>query len=88
MFLTKRQKEILDAQTPIERHGMIPSHRLNITDSSIDSTNTHIFNNFREALKIMTDPDYEEIFRGRMKKHSEEIWEATRIIRGILMEYR
>lgn len=87
MFLTARQKEILEAQRH-HKHwgGPIPKDVLGVTQSSIDATNTHIFNNFIEALVVMTEEEYEAIFDGRLKKHGRQVWEATRKLRKRMTE--
>lgn len=86
MFLTKRQKEILDAQKPIARSQQIPHQRLGIHDDTLHSTNTYIFKNFLEALDVMTDPDNFETFKGRFKKNESYIWNKSRELRNLLKE--
>ena len=81
MFLTARQKEILEAQLPRKRSGMIPSERLGISESSINSTNTKIFEDFAEALELMADPDVFALMEGRFKKHAPRVWDYMRLIR-------
>jgi len=77
----------LEAQR-LHKHwgGSIPKDKLGVTQSSIDATNTHIFNNFIEALVVMTEEEYEVIFEGRLKKHKPQIWEATRKLRKRMNE--
>jgi len=82
MFLTTRQKEVLNAQTLSKRAIKIPEYRLNVKKSTINSINTQVFSDFMEALEIMADDEYWEIFEGRFKKHYENVWDNIRIIRG------
>lgn len=86
MFNTTRQKEVLEAQTPRYRSQKIPSDRLGISESAIHSVNSDVFNNFVEALELMADPDYFQIFEGRFKKHKTEIWSLTRQIRTLMKD--
>ena len=60
----------------------MPHRRLGITDGAIHSTNTFIFDDFMEALKVMSDPDNYKTFERRLKKNHEEIWDLTRLIRS------
>ena len=82
IFLTTRQKEVIHAQKPRARNNAIPHQRLGVTESTIHSINTEIFENFVEALELMADPDVFEIFKGRFKKHHTRVWENTRAIRS------
>ena len=84
MFLTERQKEILAAQTSRAKYQTTPGERLGIHGDTIHSTNTYIFNNFLEALEVMTDPENLDTFKGRFKKHEETVWEKTRLLRALL----
>jgi len=86
MFLTKHQKKVLDAQTPRAAYGSTPSERLGISDNAIDSVNTDVFANFKEAMELMANPDYFQIFEGRIKRHFETLWEATRLVRANMKE--
>lgn len=86
MFLTTRQKAVVESQKPTMRYNMVPSERLGISDSTIHSINSEIFNNFTEALELMADHEVFEIFRGRFKKHKDDVWEHTRQIRSLLKE--
>ncbi len=83
MFLTKKQKKVLKAQLPPQRH-VAPHERLGIDESTIDSYNTLIFRNFKEALELMADPDVFELFKGRFKKHGAAVWESTRELRLLM----
>jgi len=82
MFLTTRQKEVINAQKPRERSQAIPNRRLDITESALHSINSDIFMNFVEALELMADSEVFEIFKGRFKKHHTRVWESTRAIRS------
>ena len=84
MFLTKRQVEMLAAQTERARSQQIPHMRLGIHSDTLHSTNTYIFNNFLEALEVMTDPDNFDTFKGRFKKNEERIWDKSRELRAII----
>lgn len=84
MFLTERQKEVLEAQTSRARSHAVPNQRLGVSESTVNSINTEIFQNCMEALEVMADPDVFAIFRRRFKRRKEEAWDLTREIRGHL----
>ena len=86
MFLTERQKEVLEAQKPTNRYHLQPRDRLGVRESTIHSINTEIFQNFMEALEVMADPDVFNIFRRRFKRRKDEAWALTREIRGHLKD--
>ncbi len=83
LFLTKKQKKVLEAQLPPQRH-VAPHERLELDESTIDSYNTLIFRNFKEALELMSDPDIFELFKGRFKKHGDAVRESTQQLRLLL----
>tara|TARA_Y100000310_G_scaffold345301_1_gene463532 strand:- start:149 stop:436 length:288 start_codon:yes stop_codon:yes gene_type:complete len=88
LFLTKRQKEVLDAQRLKARSSQIPHERLGLHPSTVHSHNTLIFKNFVEALELMTDEEVFEVMRGRFKKkkHGSKVWDLTRALRLQLKE--
>ena len=86
MFLTKRQKAILEAQTPIGRYHGSPNKTIGVTMSSIHATNTLIFKNAVGALEVLSNPDYKKIWETRLRTNKEEIWELTKRLRAILKD--
>jgi len=82
IFLTKRQQEVINAQMPLARNHELPHRRLGVTESTVHSINTEIFENFVQALEVMADKDVFELFKGRFKKHHTRVWESTRKIRS------
>lgn len=84
MFLTERQKEVLEAQTSRARSNAVPHQRLGVSASTVNSINTEIFQNCMEALEVMADPEVFAIFRRRFKRRKEEAWDYTRQIRALL----
>ena len=88
MFLTNRQKEVLDAQTPRQRSQRLAHERLGVTESTVSSINHEIFKNFMEALDIMANPDYFNIFERSWRKHGVNIWELTRLIRSMMKKQK
>ena len=88
MFLTNRQKEVLDAQTPPQRSQRLAHERLGVKESTVSSINHEIFKNFMEALDVMANPDYFNIFKRSWKKHGANIWELTRLIRSNMKKER
>lgn len=88
MFLTNRQKEVLDAQAPRQRSQMIAKDRLGIAESTISSINHVIFNDFVEALELMADPDYFHLFDRGFRKRYDRIFGLTRKIRTNMKQLR
>ena len=84
MFLSKRQQEVLAAQTMQARANMVPDQRLGISESALNSANTLIFKNALEAIQVLADPQVQQVMKGRMRKHGEDLWEATRSIRAYI----
>ncbi len=84
MFLTKKQKKVIEAQLPTQRSQALPHERLDMHESTIHSYNTLIFHNFKEAIELMGDPDVFELFKGRFKKHEVAVWESTRELRLLM----
>ncbi len=84
MFLTKKQKKVIEAQLPTQRSQALPHERLDMNESTIHSYNTLIFHNFKEAIALMGDPDVFELFKGRFKKHEVAVWESTRELRLLM----
>ncbi len=88
MFLTTRQRQVLDAQAPRQRSQQYAHERLGVTESTISSINHEIFKNFKEALELMADPDYFNLFERSFRKYSPDIWENTRLIRSQMKKQR
>lgn len=85
--LTKRQKVILQAQTPTARaSGTIEDRaaKLDIVKGTFHSTNTQIFYKLVNALEVLTDPDNYDTFKGRFKKNEDHIWTMSRQLRTII----
>ena len=87
--LTKRQKVILQAQTPLARsRGTIEARatELDIVPGTFHSTNTQIFYKLLNALEVLTDPDNFTTFKGRLKKNAPDLWDKTRLLRAAIKE--
>lgn len=89
LFLTKRQAQILAAQTETARSNATieaRARKLGIHKSTFHSHNTLIFYNAIEALEVLTDPENYSTFRGRLRKskNEERIWDLTRQLRNTI----
>ena len=82
MFLTKRQLEVLKAQTMRGKYIMLPEDRLGVSIQCINSTNTKIFYNFVEALELMADVELGAVFDNRLRRNRDKIWMLTKAIRA------
>lgn len=89
MFLTESQKKVLSAVKAHKFSGRpLPKEALGISESTINSTMTYIFNNFIEALDLLSDPEVAALFERRLRKKHKDIWESTRIIRAVVLPFR
>ena len=81
MFLTSKQKEVLEAIGKDAVNFKIADDvdHLNMPRSTMHSINSNVFNNFREALEAMDE--YFDVFEGRYRKHEAEVWDRMRSIR-------
>lgn len=91
MFPTKRQTQVLAAQTMTARSNATIEDRaktLNIDKSTFHSHNTLIFYNCIAALEVLTDPENYKTFRGRFrkKKNEDHIWDLTRRLRATIKD--
>jgi len=77
---------VLDAQVGYNHGGSIPTQKLGISESALNSANTLVFKNALEAMQLLADPDVQAIMQGRMKKYRDELWESTRSIRAAIKE--
>ena len=78
-FLTRREKEILEALGKYNQEKNVAHQKLGIAQSTVRSHSTKIFKKFVEALETMVE--YEPIFKGRLKRNHDEVWELTRKLR-------
>ena len=89
LFLTESQKEVLNAVKAHKFSGRpLPTEILGVSSSTINSTMTYIFNNFVEALDLLSDPEVAALFERRLRKKHKEIWESTRVIRAAVLPFR
>ena len=79
MFLSSKQKEVLEAQGKNAINKKVADNRLGMPRSTMHSINSNVFNNFREGLEVMDE--YFDVFEGRYKRHEDEIWDRMRSIR-------
>jgi len=80
MFLTSRQKQILDAQGRNAERKKTAHVDLDMPRSTMHSINTNVFNGFLSALEAMDE--FFPVFEGRYRKHYPEVWERMRSIRN------
>lgn len=79
-FLTRREKEILEALGKYNQEKNVAHQKLGIRQSTVRSHSTKIFKKFVEALDTIVE--YQPVFEGRLKRHHHEVWALTRKLRS------
>lgn len=85
-FISTRERKVVEALKPQNQHSQLPSARLGMSESNINTTLTFVFSKFMDALRLMADDDQYKTFRGRLKKNAPEINKLTRQIRALARE--
>ena len=86
VFLSTKQREVLEAQGKNAIRKKVASNDLGMNSSTFHSINSNIFKNFREALEVMDE--YYPVFEGRFKRHDLEVWDRMRSLRAKMQRTR
>jgi len=63
-FLTKREREILEALGKYNENKNVAHQKLGVAQSTVRSHSTKIFKKFVEALEVIVE--YQPVFEGRL----------------------
>ena len=79
-FLTRREREILEALGKYNQEKNVAHQKLGIAQSTVRSHSTKIFKKFVEALETIVE--YQPVFEGRLTRNHHEVWKLTRLLRS------